>query len=125
MFFFRKEKLIGTGLFMSGIVLVMLHFPIIGILLEGFGITNLFGLVSFTYQLPTSPVSPNTKRDNIPKTRSIFPSSYFLNMNSHSDLKDSQTISFIGLHFDKRKIKSALSLIKSYDTIKKLISNSN
>jgi hypothetical protein len=42
-FFGRRAKIRGTICFFSGILLVLFKYPIIGMLLEGFGILNLFG----------------------------------------------------------------------------------
>lgn len=53
LFFSRKEKIAGTAFFFVGILLVILRWPLIGMLLESIGISNLFGLVSFTQQIPS------------------------------------------------------------------------
>mmetsp|Transcript_3295 Transcript_3295/g.8549 ORF Transcript_3295/g.8549 Transcript_3295/m.8549 type:complete len:138 (-) Transcript_3295:253-666(-) len=56
-FFFTKKKARGSSLFFSGIVLVLVGWPIVGILVEAFGFVNLFGdffpvAVTFARQLP-------------------------------------------------------------------------
>jgi hypothetical protein len=42
-FFFRKSKRRGTACFAFGIILVLINWPVIGMLIEIFGIFNLFG----------------------------------------------------------------------------------
>ncbi len=44
-FFLNPAKIRGTLCFIIGILLVVLKFPIFGILVESFGIINLFGYV--------------------------------------------------------------------------------
>ncbi|KAI8911510.1 vesicle transport protein [Gorgonomyces haynaldii] len=56
-FFMRKEKLRGTAAFLGGIALVLVKWPMIGIIVEGFGFMNLFGdffpvVVGFLRKLP-------------------------------------------------------------------------
>ena len=56
-FFFRKEKLRGTTCFIGGMIMVLLGWSIIGILIEGFGIINLFGnffpiILAFLKRMP-------------------------------------------------------------------------
>mmetsp|Transcript_29291 Transcript_29291/g.75493 ORF Transcript_29291/g.75493 Transcript_29291/m.75493 type:complete len:160 (+) Transcript_29291:186-665(+) len=56
-FFSKRDKLPGTICFFLGIVLVFARWPRIGILVEGFGIINLFGnffpiVLAFARRLP-------------------------------------------------------------------------
>jgi hypothetical protein len=44
-FFYRKGKIRGTVCFLGGITMVLIGWPIIGMLVEIFGIVNLFGYV--------------------------------------------------------------------------------
>uniref|UniRef100_A0A8C8SCP9 Golgi transport 1A n=1 Tax=Pelusios castaneus TaxID=367368 RepID=A0A8C8SCP9_9SAUR len=41
-FFFQKEKLKGTSFFLGGVVLVLLRWPLLGMLLETYGFITLF-----------------------------------------------------------------------------------
>uniref|UniRef100_A0A8C5WVW2 Golgi transport 1A n=1 Tax=Laticauda laticaudata TaxID=8630 RepID=A0A8C5WVW2_LATLA len=41
-FFFQKEKLKGTSFFLGGIIIVLLRWPLLGMLLETYGFINLF-----------------------------------------------------------------------------------
>ncbi|XP_053102353.1 vesicle transport protein GOT1A [Hemicordylus capensis] len=41
-FFFQKQKLMGTSFFLGGILIVLLKWPILGMLLETYGFINLF-----------------------------------------------------------------------------------
>ncbi|XP_044307285.1 vesicle transport protein GOT1A isoform X1 [Varanus komodoensis] len=41
-FFFQKQKLKGTSFFLGGIVIVLLKWPLLGMLLEAYGFINLF-----------------------------------------------------------------------------------
>lgn len=43
MFFARRQKLKGTAAFISGIVLIVLRWPLVGFLIELYGIFVLFG----------------------------------------------------------------------------------
>ena len=43
MFFARRQKLKGTGAFAGGIILILLRWPLIGFLVELYGIFVLFG----------------------------------------------------------------------------------
>ena len=43
MFFTRRQKLKGTAAFISGIVLILLRWPLVGFLIELYGIFVLFG----------------------------------------------------------------------------------
>lgn len=45
-FFGRQDKLRGTICFLGGIFIVLIGWPMIGMLIEAFGILNLFGLVT-------------------------------------------------------------------------------
>uniref|UniRef100_K3X7C2 Vesicle transport protein n=1 Tax=Globisporangium ultimum (strain ATCC 200006 / CBS 805.95 / DAOM BR144) TaxID=431595 RepID=K3X7C2_GLOUD len=56
-FFTRKERWRGIVCFLGGIVLVMLRYPIIGMIIQSFGFLNLFGsffpvAVAFLRQTP-------------------------------------------------------------------------
>eukprot|EP00761_Pharyngomonas_kirbyi_P002197 gb/GECH01002201.1/.p1 GENE.gb/GECH01002201.1/~~gb/GECH01002201.1/.p1 ORF type:complete len:144 (+),score=27.76 gb/GECH01002201.1/:1-432(+) len=56
-FFFQKQKWKGTTLFFIGIIIVLINWPIIGLILESFGFVNLFGdffpiAIRFARQLP-------------------------------------------------------------------------
>lgn len=56
-FFFRVEKWKGTVCFLGGMVLVLIGWPVIGIVVEFFGIINLFGdffpyILRFAKQVP-------------------------------------------------------------------------
>ncbi|KAJ8903968.1 hypothetical protein NDN08_000499 [Rhodosorus marinus] len=56
-FFFQKKKLKGSIVFFVGIALVLIKWPVIGILVESFGFINLFGdffpiAVTFLRRLP-------------------------------------------------------------------------
>ncbi|KAL1924813.1 uncharacterized protein VTP21DRAFT_4467 [Calcarisporiella thermophila] len=56
-FFTRRNKIRGTICFFAGFLLVFIRWPIIGILVEGFGFLNLFGdffpvIISFLRRLP-------------------------------------------------------------------------
>ncbi|KAJ1728389.1 Golgi Transport [Coemansia biformis] len=56
-FFTRRDKLRGSVAFFAGFLLVLVKWPIIGILVEAFGFLNLFGdffpvVVSFLRSLP-------------------------------------------------------------------------
>ncbi|ORY45842.1 putative GOT1-membrane protein required for ER to Golgi transport [Leucosporidium creatinivorum] len=56
-FFARRNKLRGTFCFVTGIVLVFVKYPFIGMIVETFGFLNLFGdffpvVVSFLRQVP-------------------------------------------------------------------------
>lgn len=56
-FFARKNKLKGTICFVTGIILVFIKWPIIGMLVESFGFLNLFGdffpvVLSFLRRVP-------------------------------------------------------------------------
>jgi hypothetical protein len=42
-FFFQVKKLRGTFCFLGGILLVLLKWPVTGMLVETFGFINLFG----------------------------------------------------------------------------------
>jgi hypothetical protein len=42
-FLFQKRKWRGTSCFLGGIALVLMRYPVIGILVEAFGFINLFG----------------------------------------------------------------------------------
>jgi hypothetical protein len=55
--FMRKHKIRGTICFILGVFLVLMRWPITGILIEAFGIINLFGnffpiIISFLKRLP-------------------------------------------------------------------------
>jgi len=57
LFFKRKNKIFGTVCFFTGIFLVFLKWPMIGIIVELFGFVNLFGdffpvIISFMRNLP-------------------------------------------------------------------------
>lgn len=57
LFFRRRNKWRGTICFLGGIILVLLKYPIIGMLIELFGIINLFGnffpvVLTIVKQLP-------------------------------------------------------------------------
>ncbi|ORX80454.1 Got1-domain-containing protein [Anaeromyces robustus] len=57
LFFKRKQKIFGTVCFFTGIFLVFLKWPMIGIFIELFGFVNLFGdffpvILSFMRNLP-------------------------------------------------------------------------
>ncbi|KAM6458695.1 vesicle transport protein GOT1A [Liasis olivaceus] len=41
-FFFQKQKLKGTSFFLGGIIIVLLRWPLLGMLLETYGFINLF-----------------------------------------------------------------------------------
>ncbi|XP_003220457.1 vesicle transport protein GOT1A [Anolis carolinensis] len=41
-FFFQKPKLKGTSFFLGGIIIVLLRWPVLGMLLEIYGFINLF-----------------------------------------------------------------------------------
>ena len=43
MFFARRQKLKGTAAFLGGIVLILLRWPLVGFLVELYGIFVLFG----------------------------------------------------------------------------------
>jgi hypothetical protein len=43
LFFARRQKLKGTGAFVAGIILILLRWPLIGFLVELYGIFVLFG----------------------------------------------------------------------------------
>lgn len=56
-FFARKQKLKGTAAFMAGIALILLRWPLIGFLVELYGIFVLFGdffatIASFAGNIP-------------------------------------------------------------------------
>ncbi|KAJ1990665.1 Golgi Transport [Dimargaris cristalligena] len=56
-FFARPGKIRGTICFFAGIILVFVKWPVIGLLVEGFGFINLFGdffpvVISFLQKLP-------------------------------------------------------------------------
>lgn len=56
-FFTRKERWRGIACFLGGILLVMLRYPIIGMVIQSFGFLNLFGsffpvAVAFLRQTP-------------------------------------------------------------------------
>ncbi|KAI9001945.1 Got1/Sft2-like family-domain-containing protein [Gaertneriomyces semiglobifer] len=42
-FFSRRDRLSSTACFLSGIVLVLIRWPFVGLVLEVFGVFNLFG----------------------------------------------------------------------------------
>lgn len=44
-FFFQKRKIKGTSCFLGGIVIVLIGWPVIGMIIEIFGFINLFGYV--------------------------------------------------------------------------------
>jgi hypothetical protein len=57
LFFARKQKLKGTGAFAAGIALILLRWPLIGFLVELYGIFVLFGdflgtIASFAKNIP-------------------------------------------------------------------------
>lgn len=57
MFFARKQKLKGTAAFVAGIALILLRWPLIGFLVELYGIFVLFGdffatIASFAGNIP-------------------------------------------------------------------------
>lgn len=54
LFFFSRSKIRGSICFFVGIALVLLGYPIIGMLLEAFGVINLFGYVH-PFPLPFPP----------------------------------------------------------------------
>ncbi|XP_016070919.1 PREDICTED: vesicle transport protein GOT1A [Miniopterus natalensis] len=41
-FFFQRHKLKGTGFFLGGVIVVLLRWPLLGMLLETYGFFNLF-----------------------------------------------------------------------------------
>jgi hypothetical protein len=43
LFFARRQKLKGTAAFAAGILLILLRWPLVGFLVEGYGIAVLFG----------------------------------------------------------------------------------
>lgn len=47
-FFFKRGKLRGTVCFLGGMLMVLFKWPVIGMLVELFGIINLFGFVEQT-----------------------------------------------------------------------------
>jgi len=56
-FFSRKQKLRGTICFLSGIILVFIKWPVVGMVLETVGFLNLFGdffpvVLTFLRQIP-------------------------------------------------------------------------
>jgi Got1/Sft2-like family len=56
-FFFQRKKARGSIFFFVGMALVLVGFPVVGVLLEGFGFINLFGdffpvAVSFMRRMP-------------------------------------------------------------------------
>lgn len=57
LFFRRPQKIRGTICFLGGIIIVLVGWPVIGMLIEIFGIVNLFGnffpiIISIMRQLP-------------------------------------------------------------------------
>jgi hypothetical protein len=57
LFFARKQKLKGTGAFAAGIALILFRWPLIGFLIELYGIFVLFGdflgtIASFAKNIP-------------------------------------------------------------------------
>jgi len=56
-FFFQKQKLKGSAFFLGGIVIVLIGWPLIGILIEVYGFISLFGgfipvAISFIRRIP-------------------------------------------------------------------------
>lgn len=56
-FFARKQKLKGTAAFMAGILLILLRWPLVGFIVETYGIFVLFGdffatIASFAGNIP-------------------------------------------------------------------------
>ncbi|KAM6041264.1 vesicle transport protein GOT1A isoform 1-T1 [Theristicus caerulescens] len=44
-FFFQRPKLKGTSFFLGGVLIVLMRWPLLGMLLEAYGFINLFGSV--------------------------------------------------------------------------------
>ncbi|THW88528.1 hypothetical protein D6D15_05934 [Aureobasidium pullulans] len=57
LFFARRQKIKGTAAFVAGIILILLRWPLIGFLVEIYGIFILFGeffktIAGFAYNIP-------------------------------------------------------------------------
>lgn len=102
MFFTRREKLAGTALFFFGILLIVVRWPMIGMIFESLGIANLFGLVFLTKQTPIATMSMSRSM-----SRSAPPA------------ESTTTVRFRpGIDFDKAK--AAISLLSSFSRLKEL-----
>lgn len=77
-FFFQKRKAKGSAFFFSGMALVLIGRPVIGMVIEIFGFVNLFGdffpvVISFLRRMP---VVGNVL--NMPGFKFVRPSAFFL-----------------------------------------------